>query len=176
MHRSIQEAIAYFNQFWHNHNLDEEWIENNKEQLDSKYYGKYIAVINNEVVEVSETKEALKARIFKRNLPLYLPTIQKIGTETLADLIKQGESGTAEFSGKVEFKSTLSWDIRENKKNKALQFSVLKTIAAFMNTEGGILLIGVEDNRHIFGLEKDISFALPYKDAPASQCLDHFQT
>jgi ActR/RegA family two-component response regulator len=169
LHHSIQEAIAYFNQFWHNHN-DEEWIENNKEQLDSEYHGKYIAVINNEVIEVADTKKALKERVFKRNLPLYLPTFQKIGTETLADLIKQGESGTSEFSGKVEFKSTLSWDIRENKKNKALQFSVLKTIAAFMNTEGGTLLIGVEDDRHIFGLEKDISLLREGK-----QTLDGFE-
>jgi len=171
LHHSIQEAIAYFNQFWHSRN-DEEWIENNKEQLDFEYHGKYIAVINNEVIEVADTKEALKARIFKRNLPLYLPTIQKIGTETLADLIKQGESGTSEFSGKVEFKSTLSWDVEKEKKDKdkLLQFSILKTIAAFMNTEGGTLLIGVEDKGHIFGLEKDISLLREGK-----QTLDGFE-
>ncbi|MCK5524479.1 MAG: ATP-binding protein [Thiomargarita sp.] len=127
-------------------------------------------MINNKVIEVADTKEALKERVFNRNLPLYLPTIQKIGTETLADLIEQGESGTSEFSGKVEFKSTLSWDIKESKKNKVLQFSVLKTIAAFMNTEGGTLLIGVEDNGHIFGLEKDISLLKEGK-----QTLDGFE-
>ncbi|MCK5524480.1 MAG: hypothetical protein KAI83_15225 [Thiomargarita sp.] len=38
LHDSIKEAIAYFNQFWHNHN-DEEWIENNKEQLDMDWRG-----------------------------------------------------------------------------------------------------------------------------------------
>lgn len=34
---------------------------------------------------------------------------------------------------------------------------MLKTIAAFLNTEGGTLLIGVEDDGKIFGLEKDIA-------------------
>jgi predicted HTH transcriptional regulator len=33
--------------------------------------------------------------------------------------------------------------------------SVLKTIAAFLNTEGGDLLIGVADDRSIVGIEKD---------------------
>lgn len=35
--------------------------------------------------------------------------------------------------------------------------SVLKTIAAFLNSDGGTLIIGVEDNGNIFGLEKDLS-------------------
>jgi predicted HTH transcriptional regulator len=41
--------------------------------------------------------------------------------------------------------------------NKALRKSSLKTIAGFMNTDGGTLLIGIEDDGSIFGLEKDLS-------------------
>lgn len=37
-----------------------------------------------------------------------------------------------------------------------MEGAVLKTIAAFMNTEGGSLLIGVGDDGHPLGLEKDI--------------------
>ncbi len=65
-------------------------------------------------------------------------------------LITQGETPT------VEFKSSLQWDVKANKKNKALRHAVLKTIAAFLNTEGGTLLIGVQDDGSIFGLEKDL--------------------
>ena len=66
-------------------------------------------------------------------------------------MIKEGESDT------LEFKSTLQWDIEKDSKNEKLKFNVLKTIVAFLNSQGGTLLIGVEDNGNIFGLEKDIS-------------------
>ncbi len=68
----------------------------------------------------------------------------------IMDLIDMGE-GTS-----LEFKSTLQWDVRQGKQNTKLRFEVLKTLAAFLNSEGGTLLIGVEDSGHIFGLEKDL--------------------
>lgn len=36
-----------------------------------------------------------------------------------------------------------------------MQLSVLKTIAGFLNTNGGTLLIGVADNGEVLGLEAD---------------------
>jgi len=55
----------------------------------------------------------------------------------------------------IEFKSTFQWDVREQKKNKELHKAVLKTIVAFLNTSGGLLAIGVTDDREIFGLDAD---------------------
>ena len=51
----------------------------------------------------------------------------------------------------------MQWDVRQNRKNEDLKFSVLKTIAAFLNSEGGTLIIGVEDDGNIFGLEQDLA-------------------
>ncbi|MDE2979136.1 MAG: DUF262 domain-containing protein [Acidobacteriota bacterium] len=45
----------------------------------------------------------------------------------------------------VEFKSSLRWDRREERVNKALEGTVVKTIAGFLNADGGTLLIGVDD-------------------------------
>jgi len=64
-------------------------------------------------------------------------------------------SGKIEENEFLEFKSTFQWDIREERKNKDLQKSVLKTIVAFLNSSGGTLAIGVEDNHNVFGLEAD---------------------
>ncbi len=67
-----------------------------------------------------------------------------------SELIKLGESKT------VEFKSTLRWNLREKKKDpKVVTHGVLKTIAAFLNTEGGDLLIGVADDASIVGTGPD---------------------
>ncbi|HEY6198132.1 MAG TPA: RNA-binding domain-containing protein [Candidatus Binatia bacterium] len=66
------------------------------------------------------------------------------------ELIKRGESKT------LEFKSTLRWNLKEDKQDdRVMTHAVLKTIAAFLNTEGGDLLIGVADDRSIVGIEKD---------------------
>jgi len=41
--------------------------------------------------------------------------------------------------------------------NKLMESVVAKTIAAFMNSGGGKLFIGVEDSGKILGIEKDCS-------------------
>ena len=65
------------------------------------------------------------------------------------EIIEQGES---DF---VEFKSTLRWNIHSNRKDKAIENASLKTLAAFMNAQGGTLIIGVADDGRILGLETD---------------------
>ena len=68
----------------------------------------------------------------------------------LKELIHIGENET------MEFKSTLRYDLRENKINKKLEFVIAKTISAFLNTEGGILIIGVDDGGNALGLDNDL--------------------
>ena len=56
----------------------------------------------------------------------------------------------------MEFKSTLRWSLKEDRQDdKSVTHAVLKTIAAFLNTEGGDLLIGVADDGSIVGIERD---------------------
>lgn len=54
-----------------------------------------------------------------------------------------------------EFKSSLRWDHREEKANRALEQVIMKSVSAFSNSDGGTLLIGVRDDGGILGLEKD---------------------
>lgn len=66
------------------------------------------------------------------------------------ELIKRGESKT------LEFKSTLRWNLKEDRQDdKVITYAVLKTVAAFLNTDGGDLLIGVADDGAIIGIERD---------------------
>jgi type I restriction enzyme, R subunit len=72
------------------------------------------------------------------------------GHRNAAELIKRGESKT------LEFKSTLRWNLKENRQDdKFITHAVLKTVAAFLNTDGGDLLIGVADDGAIVGIEAD---------------------
>lgn len=71
------------------------------------------------------------------------------GDAEIADLITQGESTT------LEFKSTARWNLVENKKDPTMEEVILKTVAAFLNTQGGTLLIGVDDAGQAIGLAND---------------------
>jgi hypothetical protein len=68
---------------------------------------------------------------------------------TLEEMIAEGEGD------ELEFKSSLRWDFKEQSPNKKLEEVILKTIAAFANGQGGTLLIGVDDDGKILGLEGD---------------------
>ncbi|MCP4361657.1 MAG: ATP-binding protein, partial [Chloroflexi bacterium] len=65
-------------------------------------------------------------------------------------LIEQGEHE------RLEFKSSLRWDVRQKVVNKKLPYVIAKTLAAMMNSNGGYLLIGVADDGRILGIEQDI--------------------
>jgi membrane protein YdbS with pleckstrin-like domain len=65
------------------------------------------------------------------------------------DLISAGEGQH------VEFKSSLMWDYRQQRVNKDLYLPVMKNTAAFMNAGGGFVVIGVDDEGRILGLEPD---------------------
>jgi len=150
LHQSIQDTIAYFNRWGNVQN--EQWITENLETLEQNYFGQYIAVINKTVIEAADTEELLKQRIEERQLRRFLTTIRKVGDlRPIFELIKLPESP------RLEYKSTLQWDVKQNAKNESLRISVLKTLAAFLNCEGGTLIIGMEDNGNVFGLEKDLS-------------------
>jgi hypothetical protein len=98
----------------------------------------------------------------------------------LHELIKEGESDTLEFKASMlkpirfdpeilkmegriktavddEEKKTFEKRLRELQKilHEELQKAIIKTIAAFMNSEGGILLVGVQDDGQVCGIDSD---------------------
>ena len=91
--------------------------------------------------------------IVAANIGIYLE-----GRETsrrpplLADVgavIAAGESET------VEFKTAMRMNLRQSRVDKRFEIVILKTLAAFMNTEGGVLVVGVGDDRSPVGIQVD---------------------
>jgi hypothetical protein len=62
--------------------------------------------------------------------------------------IESGESET------VEFKSTLRTNLTTGERDERIERAVLKTLVAFLNSKGGTLLIGVEDDGHVIGIDE----------------------
>lgn len=92
------------------------------------------------------------AKKIQNQLTSALDSIGALNEEDhILELISQGESL------KLEFKQTFSKDVDTNikEKEKIIRESSLKNIVAFLNAEGGTLLIGVSDKGEIIGIEQD---------------------
>lgn len=72
--------------------------------------------------------------------------------QTVPDYHNIIDKGESDFT---EFKSSLRWDMRQNNVNKDMEFVIAKTVCSFLNSEGGRLFIGVDDDKNIIGLEHD---------------------
>lgn len=83
----------------------------------------------------------------------------------LADLLAQGEGG------RIEFKQTLRWDVRKKAVSKDTERAIMKTIIGFLNADGGTLVIGVDDNANLVGLQEDFN-SLPKKNRDSFE--NHF--
>ena len=83
----------------------------------------------------------------------------------ISDLLKKNEHEN------LEFKSTFRWDTRQNIGKKTLEKSQMKTVAAFLNSQGGHLVMGIDDNKAVVGLALDYN-SLVRKDADGFE--NHF--
>ncbi|MCP4257582.1 MAG: response regulator [Planctomycetes bacterium] len=99
-------------------------------------------------LEASCSHKTLKKRT-KELEAMISDSFTKIDSEQLRSLIDAGEND------RFELKSTLRWNLKSNKPGKEIENAWLKTIIAFLNTDGGLLLIGVEDDGNVLGLEPD---------------------
>lgn len=72
-------------------------------------------------------------------------------TGTIHDLLAVGESQT------VEYKSTARWNLHTQQADKKMEHIVVKTVCGFLNSEGGSLLLGVDDDGSVLGLQRDLA-------------------
>lgn len=78
------------------------------------------------------------------------PIVEVLNAQQVGRLTEKGESET------VEFKSTMRMNLHRGKPGKEIEMAWLKGVAAFMNSDGGVLLLGVTDAGEITGLEQDL--------------------
>lgn len=85
---------------------------------------------------------------------------------SIVEIIARGESR------ELEFKATARVDIATGRKEAFLEHNIVKAVAAFLNSEhGGTLLIGVNDDGSIRGIEADYSAWSKQED----RCRDKYE-
>ena len=107
----------------------------------------------------------------KRSERIYDELVRRMSNErdNIENTVKVEDLIASDESDKLEFKSTLRFDRRESRVNPDVLFSVIKTVAAFLNSKGGDLIIGVDDDGSVLGLELDFQ---SFKNKPN---IDGFQ-
>jgi len=85
-------------------------------------------------------------------------TEESVSEITLGEIIREGESN------ELELKSSLRWNYEAGMIDKKLENVILKSIAAFGNSDGGTLLIGVDDDGQAIGLDRDFTSLNGNKD------------
>ena len=90
---------------------------------------------------LAEQVEKLQARLAR--------AFTEFTPERLAAIIDAGEGDS------VEFKSTMRWNLHADRSDKKIENGCLKTVAGYVNTDGGVLLVGVADDGEVIGLGKD---------------------
>ncbi|MDA9710350.1 putative DNA binding domain-containing protein [Candidatus Pelagibacter sp.] len=101
-----------------------------------KIFNEYIGKLSDQV----ETEEfTFRPEEFMKQFPDY----------TIRNLLSLEESKN------FERKSTLKFDLKQNKVMDHITDTILKTIVAFLNTDGGTLIVGQADDKTLIGIEKD---------------------
>jgi len=94
--------------------------------------------------------------------------VQHLEAELARDLPSLISKGEDEYT---EFKSSVRWDIKQQKVNRSLELVIAKTIVGFMNHKGGNILVGVDDDGNILGLANDYA-TLKHKNRDGlEQCI-----
>lgn len=84
----------------------------------------------------------------KKNEPISFAK-KKVDNIPIHEIINNNENQN------LEFKSTLRVNLFTKKVDSVIEHAVLKTICGFLNSDGGILIIGVNDDKEPIGIEKD---------------------
>jgi len=107
-----------------------------------------------EAIDAFDNELALNPTSSKAALTKLDGMLSTIGSLTEADsvrgIVREGETEC------TEFKSSLVLDLKTQTKEKYIEDSSFKTIVAFLNTDGGTLLVGVADDGEILGVNPEI--------------------
>jgi len=132
--------------------LESQFIPNNPELWKLENYEDFLKKRRKLIADqINEFMEYLESEIEEE---------EEERKEDIKKMIERGEND------RVEFKETILYDVYRDQPNKELKYEAVKEICAFANSNGGELIIGVEDkDKEIKGIERDLKLMRKGKDS-----------
>jgi hypothetical protein len=127
------------------------YIEKEQKEIDLLIYELY-GLTEEDINEVEtwfarRYPKLAKYAYYKSLEELQQEKLAEDGNELIREKIAKGESHI------LEFKSSLRYCLREREPKNYVEHSSFKNLAAFLNSDGGHLFVGIDDNGVILGLE-----------------------
>lgn len=101
-------------------------------------------------ISTPERPATLNINLPEELSPAEKDVLRNVNEISVEELRRLPESST------LEFKSSLRYDFNQQGANKELEHAVVKAVSGLMNSQGGVLLIGVSDRGEILGLDHDL--------------------
>lgn len=111
--------------------------------------GKLLEILGSDLVNPDRISPASSLKIIRMLARQVTSYLKSQSFTRSPELIQIGEND------RVEFKSSLRFNRYTKKFGREIEHAALKSIAAFLNSKGGTLFIGVADNGDITGIEDD---------------------
>lgn len=106
-------------------------------------YGSYSKKLESDMLREYE--------ILRQTMPEKPVTAEDLDGIPVIGLIEKGETDA------IEFKSSLVWDYEKAQPSREMKIAVARGISSFMNSDGGYLLVGVDNKKNVIGLENDLA-------------------
>ena len=127
---------------------------------------KKIIMTHNKVMDLQESIDKFRNNLSLNPSQFINESINKIDnmldlvgklneTDKVRQLVERGEGITIEFKQTFGLE-TNSKNPKYGKSNDALKERIFEQISAFLNSYGGVLLIGVHDDQHITGMAEEL--------------------
>lgn len=98
-----------------------------------------------------DRRQALIARVVREGFSTLWSDPAVSHDASVEDLIRAGESQA------IELKSSARWNAHISQADPKLEQVIVKTVCGFLNAEGGTLLVGVDDEGNVLGLDGDLA-------------------
>ncbi len=147
-----------------------------KVQIERKRTGKMYDGI---VIKVLDPEELNKDGILVKIEGNYVGNTKKVVTsdaifsvQEILEKISKHEQKKFEMKSSFKYDVNISEHLGEPTANEVLRRKIAEESASFMNTDGGIICIGVDDKKNILGVKNDCKLQSDYSQKDKSKSLD----
>ena len=127
-----------------------------RELAESGDLAKYDAMTAQEWIEpLVKSVEVLDSARYASIVMNTIPRLEDVAASALFESMRIIQTNPRIYLAAHGYGDFMRWNLKTDRSEKVIDKAWLKSVAAFLNSDGGVLLVGVTDNSDIMGIETD---------------------